>query len=103
MRFPPAHAVLNSSFMSLDEKHVPVSAPSVNSKFPSATMLPYTRREFAKLSLAALPGTRLLSAMNRLAAAQTPEHPNAKVAGVQFGLNVPYPFPNPSMSGADTL
>src|SRR5947199_198114 len=66
MLFPPAHAVLNSPFMILDEKQVPVSARSVKSKFPSATMLPYTRREFAKLSLAALPGAGLLSAMNRL-------------------------------------
>src|SRR5205809_2827647 len=103
MLFPPAHAVLNSPFMSLDEKRVPVSARSVKSKFPSATMLPYTRREFAKLSLAALPGAGLLSAMNRLGAAETPGKPNSKVAGVQLGLNVPYSFANPSMSGDDIL
>ncbi len=89
--------------MSLDEKRVPVSARSVKSKFPSATMLPYTRREFAKLSLAALPGAGLLSAMNRLGAAETPGKPNSKVAGVQLGLNVPYSFANPSMSGDDIL
>src|SRR5205809_3785786 len=103
MLFPPAHAVLNSPFMSLDEKRVPVSARSVKSKFPSATMLPYTRREFAKLSLAALPGAGLLSAMNRLGAAETPGKPNSKVAGVQLGLNVPYSFANGSMSGDDIL
>src|SRR5205809_2895363 len=103
MLFPPAHAVLNSPFMSLDEKRVPVSARSVKSKFPSATMLPYTRREFAKLSLAALPGAGLLSAMNRLGAAETPGKPNSKVAGVQLGLNVPYSFANLQMSGDDIL
>src|SRR6266516_4444079 len=103
MLFPPAHAVLNSPFMILDEKQVPVSARSVKSKFPSATMLPYTRREFAKLSLAALPGAGLLSAMNRLGAAETPGKPNSKVASVQLGLNVPYSFTDPLMSGDDIL
>jgi len=66
-------------------------------------MLPYTRREFAKLSLAALPGAGLLSAMNRLGAAETPGKPNSKVAGVQLGLNVPYSFANSTMSGDDIL
>src|SRR3989442_4647828 len=66
-------------------------------------MLPYTRREFAKLSLAALPGAAWLSAMTRLAAAETPGKPDSKVAGVQVGLNVPYSFANPSMSGDDIL
>jgi sugar phosphate isomerase/epimerase len=41
--------------------------------------------------------------MNRLAAAETPGKPNSKVAGVQVGLNVPYSFANPSMSGDDIL
>jgi sugar phosphate isomerase/epimerase len=66
-------------------------------------MLPHTRREFAKLSLAALPGGALLSAMNRLGAAESAGKPNSKVAGVQVGLNVPYSFANPSMSGDDIL
>jgi len=60
----------------------------------------HTRREFAKLSLAAL------SALDRLGAAETlttPGKPNSKVAGVQLGLNVPYSFANPSMSGDDVL
>src|ERR1043165_83278 len=70
-------------------------------------MLPCTRREFAKLSLAALAGTGLLPVLNRLAAAETPSRPpgkpDSKVAGVQIGLNVPYSFANPTMSGDDIL
>ncbi|MCI0536130.1 MAG: hypothetical protein L0Z50_12970, partial [Verrucomicrobiales bacterium] len=70
-------------------------------------MLPYTRREFAKLSLAALPGASLWSVTNRIGAAETPAKPagkpNSKVAGVQLGLNVPYSFANPLMSGGDIL
>jgi sugar phosphate isomerase/epimerase len=66
-------------------------------------MLPYTRREFVKLSLAALPGAGVLSAMNPLNAAETPARPNSKVAGVQLGLNVPYSFSNATMSGDDIL
>jgi len=70
-------------------------------------MLPYTRREFGKLSLAALPGAGLLSAMTRLGAAETPASlpgkPNSKFAGVQLGLNVPYSFANSSRSGDDIL
>src|ERR1043165_1237003 len=70
-------------------------------------MLPCTRREFAKLSLAALAGTGLLPVLNRLAAAETPSRPpgkpDSKVAGVQIGLNVPYSFADPRMSGDDIL
>jgi sugar phosphate isomerase/epimerase len=70
-------------------------------------MLPYTRREFAKLSLAALTGAGVLSVLNRLNAAETPTkllgRPNSKVAGVQLGLNVPYSFADPLMSGDDIL
>lgn len=70
-------------------------------------MLNYTRREFAKFSLAALPGAALLSVTNRLGAAETPAgpggKPNSKVAGVQIGLNVPYSFASPQMSGDDIL
>jgi len=69
-------------------------------------MLHYTRREFAKLSLAALPGVGLLSAINRTSAAEAPARsgkPNSKFAGVQVGLNVPYSFANGSMSGDDIL
>jgi sugar phosphate isomerase/epimerase len=67
-------------------------------------MLPYTRREFAKISLAALSGSGLLSVLNPLVAAEKPNgKPNSKVAGVQIGLNVPYSFANGSMSGDDIL
>lgn len=70
-------------------------------------MKPHTRREFTKLSLAALPAAGLLSIMNRLSAAEAPAQPsgkpNSKMAGVQLGLNVPYSFGNPLMSGDDIL
>jgi sugar phosphate isomerase/epimerase len=67
-------------------------------------MQPYTRREFAKLSLAALPGAALLSSLDRLGAAERPlPKPDSKVAGVQIGLNVPYSFGNSAMSGDEIL
>src|SRR6266436_6388963 len=103
MRFHPAHEGLKLPDMSLDEKQASLSARSVRSKLPFAIMLPHTRREFAKLSLAALSGAGLLSVMNRLGAAETPGKPNSKVAGVQVGLNVPYSFANPLMSADDIL
>ena len=62
-----------------------------------------TRREFAKLALAALPGAALLSAARRLGAEEAPGKPDSKVAGVQIGLNVPYSFASPIMSGDDIL
>ncbi|MSU66114.1 MAG: sugar phosphate isomerase/epimerase [Opitutus sp.] len=70
-------------------------------------MSDYTRREFAKLALAALPSAGLLSAMNSCAlpssSAVADGKPNSKVAGVQIGLNVPYSFSNPTMSGDDVI
>lgn len=70
-------------------------------------MLTHTRREFAKLSLAALAGAGWLSVLNRLGAAETPApppgKPNSKVAGVQLGLNVPYSFADMRMSGDEIL
>jgi sugar phosphate isomerase/epimerase len=67
-------------------------------------MLPQTRREFVKLSLAALPAAGWLSDLNRLYAAEVPTRkPDSKVAGVQLGLNVPYSFADPLMSGDDIL
>jgi sugar phosphate isomerase/epimerase len=70
-------------------------------------MLPLNRRNFAKLSLAALPGAALLRATGGLRGADAPAaavgRPNSKVAGVQLGLNVPYSFNNGSMSGDDIL
>jgi sugar phosphate isomerase/epimerase len=70
-------------------------------------MLPYTRREFAKLALAALPAAGLLSSLSPLRAADSGAKrggkPNSKVKGVQIGLNVPYSFKNPAMSGDEVL
>jgi sugar phosphate isomerase/epimerase len=63
----------------------------------------YTRREFAKCSLAACAGAGVWSVLNRLGAAETPAKPDSKVAGVQIGLNVPYSFSSPLMSGDDIL
>jgi sugar phosphate isomerase/epimerase len=60
----------------------------------------YTRRDFAKLALAALPAAGLVTALPLRAA---PAKPNSKFAGVQVGLNVPYSFANPSMTGDEVL
>ena len=93
--------------MNLDEKQASAAARSIQNKFSSVVTVPHTRREFAKTSLAALPGVALLSVINRLSAADTPPKPvgkpDSKVAGVQVGLNVPYSFANPLMSGDDIL
>src|SRR3954466_14923491 len=56
-----------------------------------------TRRQFSKLTLATLAAA---SALPTLAASPKP---NSKIRGVQLGLNVPYSFSNPSMSGEDVL
>lgn len=63
----------------------------------------YTRREFTKLALSALPGAAFLSNARQLFAADEVVKPNSKVAGVQIGLNVPYSFASPIMSGDDIL
>lgn len=67
----------------------------------------YTRRDFAKLALAALPAAGVLSALNSLHAADKAAtrggKPNSKFAGVQVGLNVPYSFKNPAMNGDEVL
>jgi sugar phosphate isomerase/epimerase len=92
--------------MNPSEKEASVSARSNMSNSPSPTLLPCNRREFAKWSLAALPGAALLSAVNRLSAAEATAKsakPNSKFAGVQVGLNVPYSFANGAMSGDDIL
>jgi sugar phosphate isomerase/epimerase len=70
-------------------------------------MLPYTRREFAKLALAALPAAGLLSLSQPARGAEKPAKssgkPNSKIRGVQLGINVPYSFGNPLMSGDEIL
>ncbi|MEO7415293.1 MAG: TIM barrel protein [Opitutaceae bacterium] len=67
----------------------------------------YTRREFAKIALGAVPVAGLLSGFNPLQAAEAAPaptaKPNSKVNGVQIGLNVPYSFGNPAMSADDVL
>jgi sugar phosphate isomerase/epimerase len=57
----------------------------------------WTRREFSKLAATAIAGASAMPTMARTA------KPNSKVRGVQLGLNVPYSFNNPSMSGEDVL
>jgi sugar phosphate isomerase/epimerase len=89
------------------ENRFNVSEGSTQSKSPSTIIYPQTRREFVKSSLAGLAGAGLLPLANRLEAAGTPARPsgkpNSKVAGVQLGLNVPYSFSSPRMSGDDIL
>jgi sugar phosphate isomerase/epimerase len=93
--------------MNLGKNKVFVSARSIKSKLSPTSVLRVTRRDFAKLSLAALPAASVFSVLNRLSAAETPTNvtgkPNSKVAGVQLGINVPYSFANGSMSGDDIL
>jgi hypothetical protein len=76
-------------------------------RFGWRTMLPYTRREFAKLALAGLPAAGLLRLPSAVAAAEKPSSargkPNSRVAGVQIGINVPYSFKNPLLSGDEVL
>jgi hypothetical protein len=67
---------------------------------------PYTRRDLARLALVAVPGVRLLSTPGSASAAESAKaggKPNSKVRGVQIGLNVPYSFSSPAMSGDETL
>jgi hypothetical protein len=91
--------------MNPGEKQTDNSMPDIVSHLSSETMI--NRRQFAKASLAAWPGVALLTAMQRLGAAdagdQPATRPNSKVAGVQIGLNVPYSFANAGMSGDDSL
>jgi sugar phosphate isomerase/epimerase len=66
-------------------------------------MRAFTRREFSKISLAAVAGAGWFSAVEQLAAAEGGGKPNSKVAGVQLGLNVPYSFGSGNMSGDEVL
>lgn len=61
-------------------------------------MLLQSRRDFAKLALASLPGAALLPRT-----AWAADKPDSKFAGVQIGLNVPYSFGESGMSGDDIL
>ena len=63
----------------------------------------YSRREFGKLTLAALPATSLMLDSD-VAAATTLDKPNSRWAGVQVGMNVPYNFKAGNyMSGDEIL
>ncbi len=62
-----------------------------------------TRRSFLGLTLAALPGSALLSSASRLLGADSAAKPDSKFAGVQIGINVPYSFANAKMSGDEIL
>ena len=70
-------------------------------------MAPYTRRDFARLALLALPTARLFRAVRSVDAAETTAllggNGRETIAGVQIGLNVPYSFGNNAMSGDDVL
>lgn len=70
-------------------------------------MQTYSRRDFAKLALSALPAAGLLSSLAPASAAAAARKPGARpdslVKGVQLGINVPYSFGNPTMPGADIL
>ena len=66
-------------------------------------MTHYTRREFSKLALLALPSARLLSSIRTLDAAELPAHGGRSAAGVQIGLNVPYSFGSNTMNADDVL
>jgi sugar phosphate isomerase/epimerase len=69
-------------------------------------MLLYTRREMAKLALAALPAMAFLNAQ-RLSAAAAPAtpaaKPNSKINGVQLSCNVPYSFGPGNMTADEIL
>lgn len=89
---------MNISGMSLDQKQ---------SAVPASPALRDSRREFIKLSLLALSGASVGPLAGRLGAAEliakAAAKPDSKVAGVQLGLNVPYSFAKPDMSGDDIL
>ncbi|HEX5218189.1 MAG TPA: sugar phosphate isomerase/epimerase [Verrucomicrobiae bacterium] len=70
---------------------------------PNAILPMHSRRDFMKRSLSALAGASLMPVLNRARAAETASKPNSRVAGVQLGLNVPYSFGNPKMTGDDIL
>lgn len=92
--------------MNPGEKRISASARTIRTQRTPVIPSTCTRREFAKRSLAVLPGLGLLSAVNWVGGAETPRQPgtpNSRFAGVQVGLNVPYSFANPSMSGRQIL
>jgi sugar phosphate isomerase/epimerase len=63
----------------------------------------YSRREFSRMSLLTLSGAASLPFLGRLGAAESAGKPNSKFAGVQVGMNVPYSFGKPEMTGQEIL
>jgi sugar phosphate isomerase/epimerase len=68
-----------------------------------ATKSLYSRREFSRLSLLTLTGAASLPFLGRLRAAEPACKPDSKFAGVQIGMNVPYSFGKPQMTGEEIL
>jgi sugar phosphate isomerase/epimerase len=60
-----------------------------------------TRRDLAKLAMAAIPGAAVLGPTR--SSAQRAAKPNSKFAGVQIGLNVPYDFGGRDMNADELL
>ncbi len=65
-------------------------------------MTTYSRRDFTKFALAALPAAGAFSALAPLARAADPK-PNSRVNGVHIGLNVPYSFGSAPITGDEIL
>ena len=62
----------------------------------------FTRREFGKAALTALPALTVLPDLSSSLGGMA-QKPDSKISGVQIGLNVPYSFGNNMMSGDETL
>lgn len=93
--------------MSPKKPSAPVVVTSNACLHPPLLAQPLTRRRFAKSALVALGSVGMWSGWERLTAADVAvapaTKPNSKVAGVQLGINVPYSFASPSMSGDEIL
>jgi sugar phosphate isomerase/epimerase len=63
----------------------------------------YSRREFSKVSLFTLAGAASLPVLDQLRAAEAAGKPSSKFAGVQIGMNVPYSFGKPQLTGEEIL
>ena len=68
-----------------------------------ATGSVYSRREFSKMCLFTLGGAASVHFLGSLRAAEAAGKPNSKFAGVQIGMNVPYSFGKPQMTGEEIL
>ncbi len=66
-------------------------------------MKTYTRRQFTKIALAAIPAVGAISTFASRASAAGAGKVNSKVNGVQIGLNVPYSFGGRVMNGDEIL